>query len=334
MILKVVSALGLLTLSLLIVIAGVLVSAQGSDGVSQRAATITPRFPLNAPFSPESTAEPIPVDREKYSPARYGIPDKLAGFEVVAVISHETNPCSPEDFLNVMLQATEPTLEEYLRGDTPQGVEAAMKELQAIYPKGGISISGPIEDMDALFVRLEENYLSGLRAIANGGCVPLGGPFQPLITPPPVDREKYSPARYGIPETLEGFEVVAVITHEHNPCAPADFVMVMLYPLEGLSDRDLNDALSAASAELKTIHPGAVISMAVPPDPREEFFAHLDKTSLAAQTNAASGRCGPSGVSGDRPVLFATATPRLPLPESSAEPSQPIQVIVTPTPFR
>lgn len=147
----------------------------------QRTDAQEPPLPL-----PESTAEPIPVDREKYSPARYGIPDKLAGFDVVAVVSHETNPCSPEGYMDVMIQANEPSLDEYLRGDTPQGVQLAMQELQAIYPAGSVSVLGPIQDVDGLFVLLEKNYLAGQRAIALGGCISRGGPLPASVD---VDNE-------------------------------------------------------------------------------------------------------------------------------------------------
>jgi hypothetical protein len=142
--------------------------------MSARQRTDAQQPPLPLPLS-ESTADPVPVDREKYSPARYGIPETLGGLEVVAVISHETNPCSSEDFMQVMLQANESSLDEYLQGNTPQSVETAALELQVIYPAGFVSISGPIQDMDALFVRLEENYLAAVQDIALGGCVPWGG---------------------------------------------------------------------------------------------------------------------------------------------------------------
>src|SRR5690606_41951280 len=100
--------------------------------MSTRQRTDAQQPPLPLPVAPESTAEPLPVDREKYSPARYGIPATLAGFEVLAVVTHEQNPCSPEDFLQVYLQGVESSLEEYQQGNTPANVGKAFDELRLI----------------------------------------------------------------------------------------------------------------------------------------------------------------------------------------------------------
>jgi hypothetical protein len=141
--------------------------------MSARQRTDAQQPPVPLP-PPESTADPLPVDREKYSPTHYGIPETLAGFEVVAVVSHETNPCSPSDYMEVIIQATEPSLDEYLRGNMPQSIVTAMEALQSIYPTGFISVVGPIEDKDGFFVQLEQNYLELQQTITRGGCLSFG----------------------------------------------------------------------------------------------------------------------------------------------------------------
>ena len=280
--------------------------------MSARQRTDAQQPPLPLPVAPESTAEPLPVDREKYSPARYGIPETLGGLQVVAVVSHETNPCSPEGFMNVILQSNEPSLDEYLQSDTTQqSVELAMRELKAMYPDPAASVSvvGPIEDMDGLFVRLEENYLAGQRAIALGGCIRFGGPFmleESLSLPPestaeplPVDREKYSPARYGIPATLAGFEVLAVVTHEQNPCSPEDFLQVYLQGVESSLEEYRQGSTPAnvgkAFDELRLIYPSAVISIGHRVEDLDAYFRELDTSIRQRQQAAATYGCQPLG---------------------------------------
>ncbi len=295
--------------------------------MSARQRTDAQQPPL--PLPPESTAEPLPVDREKYSPARYGIPETLGGLQVVAVVSHETNPCSPEGFMNVILQSNEPSLDEYLQSDTTQqSVELAMQELKAMYPDPAASVSvvGPIEDMDGLFVRLEENYLAGQRAIALGGCIRFGGPFmleESLSLPPestaeplPVDREKYSPARYGIPNPLGGFEVLAVVGHEQHPCSPEDFIEVHLQESDETWDKDrpnqTSASITAALNELTALYPNAVISTSGRIDDLDTFFMRLEQASIMSQESVATGRCIP--LSGGIEALNPTESTAEPLP--------------------
>jgi hypothetical protein len=142
---------------------------------SQRIDAQEPPHPIPLPLA-ESTAEPAPVDREKYAPARYGIPDRLGGFEVLAVVTHEHNPCSPADFMEVYLQGVDATFEEYQQGNTPANVGKAFEELRVINPSAVISIGGIIEDKDAFFRLLEESNLQRQLAVTSGHCLPIGGP--------------------------------------------------------------------------------------------------------------------------------------------------------------
>lgn len=134
-----------------------------------------PPLPLPLPGS-ESTAEPVPVDHEKYSPARYGIPNTLGGFEVLAVVTHEHNPCSIEDFMAVYLQGVDATFEQYQQGNTPASVGKALEELGLINPSAVISIGSIVEDREAFFRLLEESNLQRQSAVLSGHCVPLGRP--------------------------------------------------------------------------------------------------------------------------------------------------------------
>lgn len=118
---------------------------------------------------PEATKAASVIDREPYSPARYGIPETLAGFEVVAVVTHAQNPCSKEDFMEV-----------HLRGDSQQLLEAA-EILAADHPNVVISFSDSIENqnedenLDIFFSQLEQRRLLSVQAVQTGRCRPFGG---------------------------------------------------------------------------------------------------------------------------------------------------------------
>jgi predicted RNase H-like HicB family nuclease len=127
--------------------------------------------------NPESSAEVQPVDRSQYAPERYGLPKILGGFEVVAVVGGDTNPCTPADAIIVYLQGVDATYKDYQQGDTPENASMALEELVKLYPKAAISIGSPIEDMEAFFRVLEEQKIYGEQAMARGGCEPLGGPI-------------------------------------------------------------------------------------------------------------------------------------------------------------
>jgi hypothetical protein len=142
--------------------------------ISARQRTDAQQPPLPLPL-PESTAEPLPVDREKYSPARYGIPATLAGFEVLAVVSHEQNPCSPEDSMVVHLQGTDETWDKDRPNETSVKVTEALNELLALYPNAVISTSNRIEDLDTFFMQLEQISIMSQQSVATGHCVPFSG---------------------------------------------------------------------------------------------------------------------------------------------------------------
>src|SRR5690606_21422678 len=106
---------------------------------------------------------------------------------------------------------------------TSANITQALNELLALYPNAVISTSDRIDDLDTFFMQLEQASRMSQESVATGRCIPLSGgiealnPTESTTEPLPVDREKYSPARYGIPETLGGLQVVAVVSHETNP---------------------------------------------------------------------------------------------------------------------
>jgi hypothetical protein len=265
--------------------------------MSARQRTDAQQPPIPLPL-PESTAEPIPVDREKYSPARYGIPATLAGFEVLAVVTHEHNPCSIENYMEVHLQESDETWDKDRPNQTSASITAALTELTALYPNAVISTSGRIDDLDTFFMQLEQASRMSQESVATGRCIP-SGVIIALTPTVEVDREKYSPARYGVPEILAGFEVVAVVTHEHNPCSPEDFMEVYLRVPQATASEYLQSDTAAqideAMAELNQLYPKAGISTFGPYVHPDVFFAQLDKTMRQAQEVVALGRCYPLG---------------------------------------
>jgi hypothetical protein len=149
--------------------------------MSARQRTDAQQPPIPLPL-PESTADPLPVDREKYSPARYGIPARLAGLEVLAVVGHEQNPCSPEDAVVVHLQGSDEIWDKDRPNQTSASVTEALMELVALYPNAVIMTSDRIVDLDTFFMQLEQQSIMIQQSVATGYCVPFSG-GQIVLTP-------------------------------------------------------------------------------------------------------------------------------------------------------
>lgn len=77
-------------------------------------------------IAPEATDE---IDFSAYDPAKFGIPETLAGYTVIAVLSSDNTECVPSGFHRVVVQAPQPTVDEYLKSDALTSVQAEMNEL-------------------------------------------------------------------------------------------------------------------------------------------------------------------------------------------------------------
>jgi hypothetical protein len=153
--------------------------------MSARQRTDAQQPPLPLPL-PESTADPLPVDREKYSPVRYGIPATLAGFEVLAVVAHDQNPCSPEDLVVVHLQGSDETWDKERPSQTSANITEALNELLALYPNAVIMTGDRIDDLDTFFIQLEQASRTSQESVATGRCIP----SSPIIALTPTGEAK------------------------------------------------------------------------------------------------------------------------------------------------
>ncbi|MBC8172205.1 MAG: hypothetical protein H7X77_11050 [Anaerolineae bacterium] len=180
-------------------------------------------------FFPEPTATPLNyleatnevTDdlRERYSPAHFGIPDTIAGYPVLAVLSAENTECMPDWELRLQFQTTETSREDYLASETGQKIQQAVDALGI--SGATISVSGPGSSLESL-IRENERWNEGMRA---GGCIKSGGPI--MLTPSPVDPAeiatlaaidvnlgKYLPSFFRLPDTVAGYELLAVLDEE------------------------------------------------------------------------------------------------------------------------
>jgi hypothetical protein len=114
-----------------------------------------------------------------YRPADHGLPDVIAGYRILGVITPENTACTPAGTKRVVLQVAEPTVEDFLNS-SPDFV-AAQHELERIDPatRWGIAIVGPRTTAE----QIARGNPEWNAAFADGNCVRLGGP---IILPTPT----------------------------------------------------------------------------------------------------------------------------------------------------
>ncbi|HEX2621202.1 MAG TPA: hypothetical protein VHL11_13670, partial [Phototrophicaceae bacterium] len=232
----------LLFLSLVAGIVSVILFTRQQNLSSQQNEPTATKVPPT--YDPESTAE-IPNDLlERCSPAHFGIPDTIGGYKVIAVLSSENSACIPAGIIQLEVQTTEPDVDSYLGGDSPKNITEAIHALGI--PNVTVSVSGPGGNLETI-IRGNERWNAAMRA--QGGCIKLGPMPKPILTNTPqpgipsdissstpvaislptfdpeatveiTDEllERYSPAHFGVPDTIDGYKVLAVIASENTEC--------------------------------------------------------------------------------------------------------------------
>jgi hypothetical protein len=79
-----------------------------------------------------------------YDPAYYGLPPTLAGYKVFAVLTPDNTACMLPGEKRLVLQATQPNVEEFLRTNNNAMITKELEEKGlSEYDKWGIQIVGP-----------------------------------------------------------------------------------------------------------------------------------------------------------------------------------------------
>ena len=117
-----------------------------------------------------------PVDRptstpiNPYAPAYYGIPNTIAGYNVLAVLTSDNLACMLPGEKRLVLQANESTLEEYLAKSQPLSIQEELKRLGLTEMTAGVEIAGPGSTLEQLVEEVNKwNQEATIR-----GCVQLG----------------------------------------------------------------------------------------------------------------------------------------------------------------
>lgn len=136
---------------------------------------------LTPEMTPETTSE---VDYSAYDPVQFGIPTKLAGYDVLAVFSEDNTACMPSGHYQLMVQVMEPDMQAYLESDTGTSIMTALDDLVASR-EGNWTLeivglgSTPTREQ---IVAQKERWNTQMRT---HGCVRFGGPII-LATPSPT----------------------------------------------------------------------------------------------------------------------------------------------------
>lgn len=100
--------------------------------------------PSNVPtVAPTPALPPLADSPDQFDPKTYGLPDTIAGYKVLGVMTSENEACVPPGRKILVLQSTEPTVQDYLKNFRQADVMKAMSEMGLNTTEWNISVSGP-----------------------------------------------------------------------------------------------------------------------------------------------------------------------------------------------
>ena len=180
---------GLLGLVLLGILALVLASqAMGQGGTPGAQGypgplTPTPDAVTAMPtVGPDDGIQPTPINTtvpalpESFDPQTYGLPEVIAGYEVLAVLTSDNQACLPPGQNRLVLQSAHPTLEDYLSeqdGGQAPDVGTALEELGLNLAEWTWSIGGPYATRDKVIQDIQEwNLYAQQHGCSRSGPMP------------------------------------------------------------------------------------------------------------------------------------------------------------------
>ncbi len=108
-----------------------------------------------------------------FDPAKFGVPDQLAGYRVLAVLNETNYACLRTGEKHLVLLSSEANLHDYLSSSDPNSIKQALHAANLDeYASWGWDIVGPGTTQEQLIQQLE---LSNNLNKSNGCPVPLGG---------------------------------------------------------------------------------------------------------------------------------------------------------------
>jgi len=107
---------------------------------------------VGSPYSTQSnvpTLAPMPAlpplndSPDQFDPKTYGLPETIAGYNVLGVLTSQNTACRPPGLKTFELQTTEPTVQDYLKNFRQADVMKAMSDMGLNTTEWNISVGGP-----------------------------------------------------------------------------------------------------------------------------------------------------------------------------------------------
>ena len=128
--------------------------------------------------APTPALPPLADSPDQFDPKTYGLPDRIAGYNVLGVLTSENTACRPPGRKTLVLQTTDPTLEDYLKNSRPADVMQALAGLGLNTIEWDFSVGGPSSTREQMIADVQAQN----KEMEKYGCVSTGGPVIPAPT--------------------------------------------------------------------------------------------------------------------------------------------------------
>jgi hypothetical protein len=152
------------------------------QGYPPPAPTYDPRLSVPEPTiapTPTATMPPLADVPESYDPKTYGLPDEIAGYKVLVVVTSENQACMPPGMKSITVQTLD--VDGFLQNQQSPDIFEAMEALGLNMTEWGVGIVGPGTNREQIIQGVQEWN----KDMHNSGCTTTGGPII-LETPLPI----------------------------------------------------------------------------------------------------------------------------------------------------
>jgi hypothetical protein len=110
-----------------------------------------------------------------YAPSNYGLPDTIAGYKVLAVLTADTEACLQPGKKHLILQASQASVEDFLKASDSVALDAALYQAGLTADEVEIGVAGPGATLDVISAEIQKWNQS-----RQNGCV-TSGPAQNVV---------------------------------------------------------------------------------------------------------------------------------------------------------
>jgi hypothetical protein len=109
---------------------------------------------------------------DSYDPIRFGIPETIGGYRVLAVLSEENSACMKPGEKRLVLQSLQPTIDGALRGFPKERSELEQWESSIVGP--GLTREQLVSQLEQLYRSFKVHGCASLDLPSTGTCSPTG----------------------------------------------------------------------------------------------------------------------------------------------------------------